>query len=109
MRLSDSTIVGQYFYDALGRRVVRIANPAGTATTNVYYYDTTRVIEERDGAGSTAATYAYGNYVDEVLTMDRAGQTYYYHANDLWSPYALTDSAGNVAERYTYDVYGCVT
>lgn len=109
VRLSDSAVVGQYWYDALGRRVVSVVNPAGTATTNLYFYDAARIIEEQTPGGATVATYTYGNYVDEVLTMDRSGQTYYYHANALWSPHALTDSSGAVVERYTYDAYGGVT
>ncbi|MSU59998.1 MAG: PEP-CTERM sorting domain-containing protein [Pedosphaera sp.] len=109
-RIADSAIVGRYYYDALNRRVIKIANASGTPVTNVWVYDgSARIIEERNAAGATLATYTYGNYVDEVLTMDRGGSTYYYHQNSLWSPSALSDSSGNVAERYTYDVYGCVT
>jgi RHS repeat-associated protein len=109
VRLSDSALVAQYFYDALGRRVMEITNPAGMIGTNVYYYDGNQIIEERDGGGNVVATYTYGNYIDEALTMDRGGQTYYYHQNALWSPLALTDTNGNPVERYTYDVYGQVT
>src|ERR1043166_3685507 len=109
VRLSDSALVGQYFYDALGRRIVRILNPAGTPATNVFFYDGVRIIEDRTAGGAILATYTYGDYVDEVLTMDRAGQTYYYHQNALWTPQALTDGTGAVAERYAYDAYGCVT
>jgi len=105
-RLSDSAIVGQYTYDALSRRVVQITDPAGTAATNVYFYDDARLVEEEDPAGATTATYTYGNYVDEVLTMDRGGQTYYYHPNALWSVSALSDSTGTPVERYAYDAYG---
>src|SRR5207253_2327626 len=47
-----------------------------------------------------------GNYIDEVLTMDRAARTFYYHANHLYSIAALTNAAGNVVERYRYDTYG---
>jgi RHS repeat-associated protein len=108
-RRADSAIVGQYIYDATGRRVESITDPAGTITTNLYFYDGDRIIEEQNPAGSTLATYTYGNYVDEVLTMDRGGQTYYYHPDALWNVTALTDSSGNVAERYTYDAYGGVT
>lgn len=107
-RRSDSAMVGQYAYDALGRRAGKVATPAGSSSTNLCFYDGTRIIEEQDPAGSTLATYAYGDYVDEVLTMDRAGQTYYYHPNSLWSPHALTDASGSVVERYTYDAYGGV-
>ena len=107
-RNSDLAIVGQYAYDALGRRVIQITDPAGVTKTNYYYYDVGRIIEELDGTGTIQATYTYGNYVDEVLTMDRGGQIYYYHQNTLWSPAAVTDSSANVVERYTYDAYGQV-
>jgi RHS repeat-associated protein len=105
-RNSDSAIVGQYLYDAFGRRVQKIANPAGSPTTTRYFYDDYRIIEEQDGGGATQATYVYGSYVDEPLTMDRGGSTYYYHQNALWSVEAITDSAGNPVERYAYDAYG---
>jgi RHS repeat-associated protein len=108
LRLSDSTIVGQYAYDALGRRVIKIGNPGGTPATNVFFYDGMRLIEELDAGVSTQATYTYGSYLDEVLTMDRGGQTYYFHQNALWSPQALTGSTGSGVERYIYDAYGQV-
>lgn len=109
VRVSDSAIVGQYQYDALGRRVVKVASPAVGSTTTVYFYDHARVVEEQDGVGATQATYVYGTYVDEVLTMNRGAQTYYYHQNELWSSAAVTDSVGTVVERYAYDAYGSPT
>ena len=108
-RIADSQVVGEYQYDALSRRVVKLANPAGMPAETRYFYDDARVIEEQDEIGVIQATYVYGNYVDEILTMDRGGQTYYYHQNALWSVAAVTDSAANVVERYAYDAYGCVT
>ncbi len=107
-RNSDSAVVGQYQYDALSRRVQKIANAAGVSTTTLYFYDAARIIEEQTG-GVTQATYVYGNYVDEVLTMDRGGQTYYYHQSALWSVEAITDNTGTPVERYSYDAYGSVT
>ena len=107
-RLSDSAIVGRYIYDALGRRVETIADASGSPTTNYYYYDNQQIIEEQNGVATTA-TYTYGRYIDDVLTMDRGGQTYYYHANSMCSVHALSDSTGNVVERYAYDVYGRVS
>jgi RHS repeat-associated protein len=105
-RDSASTLVGQYTYDALGRRVIALTSPAGSPATNVMFYDGSRIIEEQDADGTTLATYTYGNYVDEVLTMDRGGKAYYYHPNALFSVEALTDSTGTPAERYSYDAYG---
>jgi RHS repeat-associated protein len=108
-RNSDSAVVGQYLYDALSRRVQKIANPAGTPTTTQYFYDDARIIEEQNGLGVTQATYVYGNYIDEILTMDRGGHTDYYHQNALWSVEAITDSTAMPIERYSYDAYGAVT
>ena len=105
-RNADAAIVGQYQYDALGRRVQKIANPAGVPSTTRYFYDDARIIEEQTAGGATQATYVYGNYIDEVLSMDRGGQAYYYHQNSLWSVEAITNGAGAVVERYSYDAYG---
>jgi RHS repeat-associated protein len=108
-RDSDSAVVGQYQYDALSRRVQKIANPSGSPTTTQYFYDSARIIEEQNTGGVTQATYVYGNYIDEVLTMNRGGQTYYYHQNALWSVEAVTDSTATPVERYAYDAYGLAT
>jgi RHS repeat-associated protein len=86
--------------------VQKIANPAGGPSTIRYYHDDARIVEEEDAGGATQATYVYGNYIDEVLTMDRGGQTYYYHPNSLWSVEAITDATGAAVERYSYDAYG---
>jgi len=55
-----------------------------------------------------ARSFAYGNYVDEVLIMSVNGSPVYsyfkYYVHDhLYSPVALTNSAGSVEERYEYD------
>jgi RHS repeat-associated protein len=105
-RDSDSAVVGQYFYDARGCRVISIINPAGTPATNVYFLDNSRILEEQNSGGITQATYTYGSYVDEVVTMKRGGHLYYYHPNELFSVEALTDSSGTAVERYYYDAYG---
>src|SRR5262249_50130453 len=64
VRKSDSAIVGQYQYDSLGRRVVRVSSAGASPTTTVYLYDDARAVEEQNGAGVTQATYVFGNYVD---------------------------------------------
>jgi len=85
----DRYWVGQYFYDALSRRVARVASPTGVPQETLFYYDDERIVEEQTWAARLSPPYTYGNYLDEVLTMDRSGQTYYYHPNPLWSIAAL--------------------
>jgi RHS repeat-associated protein len=105
-RASDSAMVGQYTYDAFGRRIEETLQHAFLAAAHVFIYDGTRILEEQDGGGTGQANFTYGNYIDEVLTMSRNGQVYYYHPNVRFSIEALTDSSGTPVERYAYDSYG---
>jgi RHS repeat-associated protein len=98
----DGGATANYKYDALGRRIQKVTS-AGTVN---YYYDEQRIIEERDGSDDIAATYVYGTWIDDVLSMNRGGTDYFYHQNSLGSVAALTTSTGVVAERYEYDAYG---
>lgn len=54
--------------------------------------------------------YVYGSYVDEVVAYRRIQGTtssvYYPQYNHLYSVAAVTDGAGVVVERFTYDAYG---
>ena len=99
-----SVPVGNYAYDALGRRISKTT----AAGTTVFYYDAARIIEERVGSATTAS-YVYGNYIDEVLAKDSGSQRVYYHQNALWSVHALSDANGAVVERYSYDAYGSLS
>ncbi len=107
IRKSDG-LISAYGYDALSRRVSKTVGVGGPApVTTRYAYDDARIVEEQDGSAVTQATYVYGNYIDEVLNMQRGGTDYYYHQNALWSVVAVTDAAAAVAERYDYTDYGC--
>ena len=94
-----------YRYDALGRRISK--DIGGTETR--YYALGSRVIEETTATNLTTATYVYGNYIDEVLSMNRNSNNYYYHADDIFNVMALTNSVGSIAENYDYDAFGLPT
>ncbi len=89
-------------YDALGRRICKITSGD---TTN-YYYSGLQVIEERSGRDSVKATYVWGRWIDDAVSMQRGGQSYYYHTNTLGSVVSVTNSTGAVVERYDYDAFG---
>ena len=103
----QQNLVAEYTYDALGRRIEKIA---GGITTR-YYYDGWRILSEVKG--DTRRDFVYGNYLDEVLMMivdDGQNQTDHYYAHDhLFSPVALIADDGTVEERYEYDAYGKCT
>lgn len=100
----DNGQTATYKYDALNRRIQKTVVSTGS-TTN-YYYCGDQAIEERDANNAVIATYIFGISVDDVLQMQRASNTYYYHKNHLGSVVALTDGSGNLVERYEYDPYG---
>jgi len=100
----DNGATATYKYDALNRRIQKTVVSTGS-TTN-YYYCGDQAIEERNAADAVQATYVFGISVDDVLQMQRGGNTYYYHKNHLGSVVALTNGSGNLVERYEYDPYG---
>jgi YD repeat-containing protein len=81
-----------YAYDCFGRLIKKVVDTGGTPIETRYFYDGWQVVEERDGTDTVQATYVYGNYVDEVITMRRAGNDYEGHAKGMGS--ALLNVAG---------------
>lgn len=112
VRHTRGGIQTDYAYDALSRRIEKVVDATGTPQTTRYLYDGWRVIEEQDAGGATLATYVYGLYVDEVLTMrrdtngDAVAEDYFHHADDLFNVAGRSDAGGAMVERYEYDDYG---
>ncbi|MBK9637156.1 MAG: RHS repeat protein [Bacteroidetes bacterium] len=94
--------VALYKYDALGRRIKNILS---SSTVN-YYFSGFRVIEERNSADSITKSYTYGIWIDDILTMTKNNQTYFYHHNNLGSVASITNNLGALIESYEYDAYG---
>ena len=120
--------VATYTYDALGRRITKTAPGLGVDVD--YVHDGVRVIEERDAFGVSDKTFVLGGTPSQDdgvirdfnwtqaggpfkfssqtanLLMTSGGQDFQYHFDDLGNTLALTDSGGNIVERYEYDDYG---
>jgi RHS repeat-associated protein len=104
-RLTTATkpgMIASYTYDAFNRRVSKTVN--GVAT--YFIHDQDEDIAEYSSTGPLQSEYVYGPELDEVLTMDRSAQKYYYSHDALGSVTEITDNMGNVVEKYTYDPYG---
>ncbi len=96
----DNGGTATYQYDALDRRIGKM-----TASDTIhYYYRGVQSIEEHTASDTT--TYIYGSAIDDILSIHRNGQDYYYHKNHLGSVVAITDSTGGLVETYNYDPYG---
>lgn len=101
----DNGATATYKYDALDRRIQKVVAEPVATTTN-YYYCGNQIVEERDANNAVTTTYVFGVSVDDVLQMQRGGDSYYYHKNHLSSVMALTNANGILVERYEYDPYG---
>jgi len=110
--VDDGTTENIAKYDALGRRV-----QFGTsASPSTYVYAGQQMISRYSNNGAPASPlqkWVYGSYIDEPIMMDRRVSStwsqYYYSRNQQYSVTGLTDSSGDVVERYVYDAYGNTT
>ena len=89
-------------YDALGRCVKRILNSQAT----YYVYDGEKpILEYRSNDLSHPAKNLYGKGIDEILmrtdSMANGGAAFYYQQDHEGSVTHLTNSSGNIVERYT--------
>ena len=94
-----------YDYDGLGRRVEKEIIEVTTTVTR-YIYDNEDILLELDGSNNIVARYTHGLGIDEPLIIEKAGASFFYHADGLGSITELTDTAGTVAQSYTYSSFG---
>jgi RHS repeat-associated protein len=92
-------------YDPFGRRIYKSSSTA----TSVYAYDGDNLIEETNASGAAVARYSQGLNIDEPLAMLRSATTSYYNADGLGSITSLANSAGALAQNYTFDSFGKLT
>jgi RHS repeat-associated protein len=89
-------------YDPFGRRIYK----SSSSGTSILAYDGANLIEETNASGAVVARYTQTFKVDEPLAMLRGGATSYYHADGLGSVTSLSNSAGALAQTYTFDSFG---
>ena len=97
---SGGTVI--YKYDPFGRRIYKSSNSG----TRIFAYDDDDLIEETDSNGIVVARYSHGPNIDEPLAMLRSSTTSYYQSDGLGSITSLSNSAGSLAQTYSYDSFG---
>ena len=102
-KISDSSgsAVLKYQYDALGRKIRRVT---GGNTINLYFSGMEEI--EQRNASDVLLEKTFFKTLVSPITKFINNKNYYYHQNDLNSVDAITDSAGQLVERYQYDVFG---
>jgi len=93
-----------YFkFDPFGRRIYK----SSASGTSVYAYDGNDLIEETNGSGAVTARYTHSaNAIDEPLAMLRSSATSFYQQDGLGSITSLSNTAGALAQAYTFDSFG---
>jgi len=96
-------LTSEYAYDALGRRIAKRVNGMETH----YLLDGANVRLEFDGSGSLIGANTHAG-LDNLLVRDdySISSSYYLQQDGLGSTIALSDSSGNVVERYRYSSFG---
>lgn len=69
-------------------------------------FDNEDILLELDGSNNITSRYTHGPGIDEPLVMERAGQSFFYHADGLGSITDITDATGAIKQRYTYSSFG---
>ena len=91
-----------FSYDYLGRRISKTTNKGNYN----YIYDGNQLISVYDEHGMLIKQFINCLNIDKPVIMKKGTNKYYYHFDSIGSVTALTDSNGNIIERYSYDVYG---
>lgn len=78
-------------------------SPHSTYYVNDTSADLTMVVAETDEDGTEEAYYTRS---DELLSVERDGEVCYYLYDGHGSVRTLTNEAGRVTDRYSYDAYG---
>lgn len=101
---ASPSLVIAYQYDAMNRRVSSSLN----GNTTHYTYAGLNPVEQRDAAGNVQVKTYFGSYLMPVM-HEKNGNRYFYHAGDMNSVEAITNSLGQISEKYEYDLYGNMT
>lgn len=91
-----------YRYDGFGRRIEKRVNGVSTR----YIYDGENILIEMDSSNTMVARFTHGPGLDNPISMDRGGNSYFYVTDGNGSVTNLTNTTGAVVQSYVYDSYG---
>ena len=98
--ITAPTLQASYRYDFMSRRTGKTVS----STDSAYQYTALDLVKET--TGGTASEYVFGADIDEILNA-RIGSTEYFYASDaLGSVRQVVDVAGQLKNKYGYDVWG---
>ena len=101
----SQTVLAQYTYDALNRRIMVVEGGTTTATL----YDGQSAILDFNGSGTQTARYLQGPVIDEVLARETSGGTVAWYLVDREGTIRdIANNSGTIVAHVDYDSYGNV-
>ena len=100
------SVNASYAYDAIGRRVSKTSNNTTVIFVNSKNHVLTEYLSLNNGPFTENQSNIYATYIDEPIALINVNGKYFYHSNSQFSIGAITDSTGNLAERFGYNAYG---
>jgi RHS repeat-associated protein len=107
-KLDSDRVIGEYRYDAQGRRIEKVVTNSGQLDgTTHYYWNGWQMIE---ATGAEEAEVIHGTqYIDEVVAQYTKWGLQFLFQDANWNVIAATDINGLPLERYYYTPYGQLT
>jgi RHS repeat-associated protein len=102
-------IVYRYYYDALGRCVVRTVTANNVTTNNYYLFDGEHWVMEYDATGKEVGNAVYGLGIDEIIARANNGQAQFPMPDRNGNTSVILGASGQVLEQYRYDAFGTPT
>lgn len=96
----------RYKYDGLGNKITKIVNSVETRYVVDPRGTLSKVLAETNSTGNITVYYVYG--LGLISKVTPSSQAYYYHYDGIGSTIAITDSNGNIVNKYAYDAFGKV-
>jgi RHS repeat-associated protein len=97
----NGTTIATFAYDAIGRRVQKVAG----GTTTSFLYDGSTILQQT--SAGTPLTFVQSLGIDEPLAnVNSSGALTLYHADGLGSVVKNTNPSGAVTFTYQYDAWG---
>jgi RHS repeat-associated protein len=107
-KLDSDRVIGEYRYDAQGRRIEKVVTNSGELDgTTHFYWNGWQMIE---ATGAEEAEVIHGTqYIDEVVAQYTKWGLQFLFQDANWNVIAVTDINGLPLERYYYTPYGQLT
>ena len=107
VKKEDGITKESYTYDYAGNRTSKTVEEGENKDTTYYVTETSgslsQVVAETDEEGKVTAFYTLG---EDLISMERGEETWYYIYDGHGSVRHLADSNGSLTDSYTYDAYG---